>query len=64
MTIPGNISLNIAYSFAHAKLNSWSGHSDRMSANVSNTLEILGAKRDGSDNISIISLSRQNGSIF
>ena len=45
MIIPGNISLNIAYSFAHAKLNSWSGHSDRMSANASNTLEILGAKK-------------------
>ena len=41
MIIPGNINLNIAYSFAHAKLNSWSGHSDRMSANASNTLEIF-----------------------
>ena len=64
MTIPGNISLKIAFSFAHAQLNTRCGHSDRMRANASNRLEILGAKRDGNNNISIVSLSRQNGSIF
>ena len=47
MAIPGNINLNIAFSFAHAQMNMLCRQSGRMSAHASNKLEISGAKEMG-----------------
>ena len=47
MTIPGKINLNIAFSIAHAQRNTLCRHSGGMSAHASNTLEILGTKKNG-----------------